>query len=114
MDPRMNPEVVKKSRIEAILHLDFCIELYRMQLDRGLHFLHELRWQLQLQRTMGLKAPMKWLMIRVMKMIQVMSKCLDYKWLISGFVQKGLRHPRRAQKTEIADTFGEFACKTHH
>ena len=39
--PRMNPEEAKKKWREAVLHLNFAIELYQAQLDSGRLFLHE-------------------------------------------------------------------------
>merc|ERR1712026_586625 len=38
---RVNPEEVSKVIEHRKRHLAFCIELYHMQLDRGLYFLHE-------------------------------------------------------------------------
>ena len=39
--PRMDPAVVKKRRVEAEILLRFAAEIYRAQLGRGGHFLHE-------------------------------------------------------------------------
>ena len=39
--PRMAPEEVKRRLIEAHIHLQFSEEIYRFQLHRGKHFLHE-------------------------------------------------------------------------
>ena len=39
--PRMDPEEVKRRLVEARVHMDFMIMLYRDQLDRGRRFLHE-------------------------------------------------------------------------
>ena len=38
---KRDPEVVRKMRVEAEMHLAFCCELYEAQLKRGDYFLHE-------------------------------------------------------------------------
>ncbi len=38
---RRDPEVVKRGRVRAMVHLRFVCELYQMQLDNGRYFLHE-------------------------------------------------------------------------
>ena len=38
---RMKPEGVKKVVEYGTKHLEFCIELYEMQIEMGLYFLHE-------------------------------------------------------------------------
>ena len=38
---RMNIEQVKCIMAEGIVHMNFCVELYRMQMDSGRFFLHE-------------------------------------------------------------------------
>ena len=40
-EQRRDPEVVKRERIRAMVHLRFVCELYQMQLDEGRYFLHE-------------------------------------------------------------------------
>jgi len=39
--PKMAPEVRARRMVEARVHLRFCIELYKLQLRGGRHFLHE-------------------------------------------------------------------------
>ena len=41
---RMDPQVVREIIREGISHINFCMELYRMQYDAGRFFLHEHPW----------------------------------------------------------------------
>ena len=38
---KRDPEDIKRKLIEARIHLSFCAELYRMQIDAGRYYLHE-------------------------------------------------------------------------
>jgi len=41
---KMDPVIIKKMIDEGTTHLKFCMELYRIQIDQGLYFLHEHPW----------------------------------------------------------------------
>ena len=46
---RMNEEEVRKVVEYGTRHLEFCMELYEMQVKKGLYFLHEHPWGRQLE-----------------------------------------------------------------
>jgi hypothetical protein len=48
---RMHPDKVRQIVEDGMMHLRFCIELYRIQLDAGRFFLHEHPWSASSWRT---------------------------------------------------------------
>ena len=38
---KRDPDEVRRKLIEARIHLDFCAELYQMQIDAGRYYVHE-------------------------------------------------------------------------